>query len=377
MSSFAAALVAQGMSGIKSYKYGYIGEGSKRQTGSSPFASTKGSSSNWQALSTIFNLIGDLEEYIIAEHVTSPWLGSGISTGLKQSSTHYLLMAVSLTEIPLRIQFPLDLYLFESTEQTEVVLYSVLGGTSSVSQVPSESSITRDILPGEALFWLFRPRTIDVVPVPSIKLVSPAPDLTVGNDGIFSAEVIAEDATSVDFYMNGSLLSSVSGIGPSYVFDFPTNLKRAELWHSLSAVATNDQGGRSQARTKIFIKCANGSCDDDGCPVDTVARGMECVPEEINTVMLTSDITIDAGGYQGTYSVKGMTGCCVGPSETYSQPSSGSRTVSIQYTQDASRQWSRLVYIRIGEANFYFSLDTTGKIVSVSNPQLQRYHKMA
>lgn len=373
VSSFAAALVAQGMSSIKSYKYGVDGggEGSMRQTGSSPFASTKGSSSNWQGQSTMFNLIGDLEEYIIAEHVASPFLGNGIITGLKQSSTHKLLMAVSLTEIPQRIQFPLNEYLFQSSEQTEVVLYSIMGSTSSVTQVPSESSITRNISPGEALFWLFRPRTTIVVP--SIEFVSPVPELTVRNDGIVSAEVIAKDATTVDFYINGSLVSSVSGIGPSYSLDFSTHLKRAELWHSLSAVATNDQGARSQARTVVFIKCTSGDCDDNGCPVGTVAQGMECVPEESNTVeMLTSDVIIDVGGYQGTFGVKGMVGCCFNyaTSETYSQPSSGTRTVSIQYTPDASRQWSRLASIHIGEARFYFSLDTTGKIVYVSNPHV-------
>ena len=58
-----------------------------------------------------------------------------------------------------------------------------------------------------------------------------------------------------------------------------------------------------------------------------VARAMKCVSEEDNVVeMLTSDITINAGDYQGTYSVKGMTGCCFnyGTTETYSELSSGS-----------------------------------------------------
>ena len=76
----------------KSYLYQF-GEGN--EDGASPFVSTKDSSSNWQAQSSIFNLIGDLEEYIIAEHVASPWLGKGITTGLKQSPTHYLLIAVN------------------------------------------------------------------------------------------------------------------------------------------------------------------------------------------------------------------------------------------------------------------------------------------
>ena len=104
-----------------------------------------------------------------------------------------------------------------------------------------------------------------------------------------------------------------------------------------------------------------------------VARAMKCVSEEDNVVeMLTSDITINAGDYQGTYSVKGMTGCCFnyGTTETYSELSSGSRTVAIQYTEDASRQWSRIVSIHIGQARFYFSLDTNGRIVYVSNPHV-------
>lgn len=237
-------------------------------------------------------------------------------------------------------------------------------------QVPSGSEDARVILPGEALFWLFRPRTTSVAP--SIKFVSPAPDLTVSNDGIVAAEVHAEDAVRVDFFMNGSQLSSVSGSGP-YLFNFPTANVRAELWHSLSAIATNDQGELSQARTVIFIKCSSGNCDADGCPVGTVARAMKCVSEEDNVVeMLTSDITINAGDYQGTYSVKGMTGCCFnyGTTETYSELSSGSRTVAINYTSNASRQWSRIVSIHIGQARFYFSLDTNGRIVYVSNPHV-------
>lgn len=106
----------------------------------------------WQAQSSIFNLIGDLEEYIIADHVTSPWLGKGITTGLKQSPTHYLLIAVNFAETPLPIQFDQTPYFFQSAEQTEVQLHSIRGATSSVVQVPSGSEDARVILPGEALF---------------------------------------------------------------------------------------------------------------------------------------------------------------------------------------------------------------------------------
>lgn len=365
----AVLLVALGMSGVKSYRFDRTSRSELmevHETGASPFS---GATDLWQAQSSVFNLIEHLEPFILSEHLSSPWLGKNIITGLKASDDHFLLIAVSLAELATPLQF--DLSPYRLTGYDYVVRYRIWGATVDTSIISASSEDT-SIRPGEAFFWLFR-RSSSEDMAPSVAFTTPIPNVIqlAGRD--FTIEVSGDGIHSVEFSWNGQRFATADA------GDFRTNflsigaVPRAGIWHSLSAKAysaSNSNSFASLARTAVMFKC--DGCTDSGCPAGMEVRGWECVQPTGPLPLLTSEIDIDVGGFAGSYSVGGMTGCCFryDTYETFAHAGKGSRTVPITYSDDSERQWTRLVKLSIGSfARVYFSLDTDGKIDYVTNPE--------
>ena len=375
-SSQAAALIAMGMSGLKSYYFDFNGAtradpdniGQSHQTGASPWS---GNTASWQAQASVFNLISDLEPYIIAPHISSPLLGTHMITGLKKGTDHNLLIVVNLSEVQRPLQVDLPLYLFPDFD-TEVVLYRLRGATTSVTTLPSDTTVVdRQIQPGEAYFLLFHRRASITDAVPSIEFTSPVPNLIVGNDGSLAVEVAAKDTARVDFYLDGSLISSIAS-PERFSTIIQTEGLMAGIHHSISAIAFNSQGVSSQARTTVFVECTSDDCDSTTrCRQSKYPQGMSCIDTEPSNDVLSSEIEVDPGLFDRGWGMTGMTTCCFNYDTfiTYSHQTPGLRNVTITIENNVDKGWSKLTKVKLDVyGGFYISLDSNGLIDDISPP---------
>ena len=369
-----SAMVALGLSGVKSYQFDHMAENRANdennhswQTGASPFT---GQTDLWQAQAAAFNLINDIERYIIAHHISSPSLGDDIVTGVKKGNEHFLLIAVSFSEVQRNVTLDLAPYYFPNG--TDIIRYRLLGKDYDVSTVMNRDFDRVKMMPGESFWWLFRP-SIAVEEIPTIHFRTPVPNIVVANSKVLPIEVEGRNIDRVEFFLDGRLLAIVGS--PPFSTKFNTNLTRLGIWHSFSATAFNSINVTNRARTAIFVACDDNDAQNTSreCPSGLVPFGMSCISKSSyndSLAMIPTTIEVDPGSYRGMWSLGRTMGCCYNTYQRFGDfTMSGPRNVSIEIKNDSGKQWSELFGISIvPRGRFFFSMRSDKSIDEISNP---------
>jgi hypothetical protein len=247
---------ARGMAGVRCYSFDsplWKAERGNGQTGSDPLAT---GTNRWAGLSAAFNLIGQLEPYVLGQPLESPDLGEDVAVGARQTDRGRLLIAVNFSEVPHRTKVDLTGYRYEGAPELPLVRYRLHGATLSTESLPPQESHTVDFRPGEAILWLLRARSAasgqaDPSP-PSVWLTQPLPNAIVQGEITIAASAADElGVARVDLLVDGQPVGKVTA--PPYQLRLDTSTLTPHVWHSLTAVAYNAAGQRSEARQMFQV----------------------------------------------------------------------------------------------------------------------------
>ena len=113
-----------------------------------------------------------------------------------------------------------------------------------------------DFRPGEAILWLLRARSAasgqaDPNP-PSVRFTQPLPNAILQGEIAIAASV-ADDVgvVRVDLLVDGQPIGKLTA--PPYQMRLDTSTLTPHVWHSLTAVAYNAAGQRSEARQMFQV----------------------------------------------------------------------------------------------------------------------------
>lgn len=149
--------IAKGFSGVRVYGFEPPNNtfrqndviGGYEQTFASPAGTGVG---RWQAMSTAFNLIKNISQYILQPQANAPDLGSGIYTGVRSGSSGRLIIAINSLETQRNVTIDLSPYLYGSGS---VIQRYRVGLSSSNTSLPTQSaSDSLTLNPGESAVWV-------------------------------------------------------------------------------------------------------------------------------------------------------------------------------------------------------------------------------
>jgi hypothetical protein len=243
--------VVRGQAGVRAYSYDWpgwkddrqnspVGTGD-RQTGSDPFAV---GTDRWQAMSSAFHLVDQLEPYILQPQIHAVDLGPSIVTGARQGTPGTLLAAVNFSEAT--TPATVDLSFYRGSAQ-EMIRYRLRGTTLYSERLPAASTDSVSFLPGESILWVFPA----AAGAPAIKMLSPVRESTVSGQVLIQGEWSASSSpVRSELEIDGSVVASNSGLTP---FTWNTQSYKAGIWHAVSLRAFNASGEMAETRSAFFV----------------------------------------------------------------------------------------------------------------------------
>ena len=313
---------ARGMAGVRAYGYDWsfwkycrandpVGT-TCEQTGCDPVSVD---TDTWQAMSTALNLIKRQEPAVLQMPVHAEDLGPSIVTGARSSGTSNLLMATNFMEGSNTQTVNLTPYMYS----TPIVRLRQLGATLRTDVIANTSSDTVTFAPGESIWWLCEASAAGVPP--AIAFTAPLPNATVAGTITLSVSAAAENGgslSSVAFYVDGTLLGTVTSA--PYTWNWNSTSVTSNIWHSVSAVATDNGGNASEARLAVLVLPNTPDC---AAPTFTPAPGLFASAQQVSIGTTTNGATI-------RYTTDGST-----PTETAGTVYSSALTISSNTTLQA------------------------------------------
>ena len=183
-------------------------------------------------------------------------LGEDFAVGARQTDRGRLLMAVNFSEVPRTVKVDLARYRYEGSRELPLVRYRLHGATLSTESLMPRDSQTADFQPGEAILWLLRARSAAPGPAdaspPSVRFTQPLADALVQGEIVIAADV-ADDVSvaRVELLVDGQPIGKVTQ--PPYRLCFDASPLTPHVWHSLTAVAHDAAGQRSEARQMFQV----------------------------------------------------------------------------------------------------------------------------
>jgi hypothetical protein len=168
--------VIRGMAGVRVYAFDFlqwkIDRLSAGQTGSDPF--TVGVE-RWKAMSTAFNLVKELEPFILQPNTHAVDLGSNLLTGAKRGSNGNLFLALNISEMPEPIKPDLTTYRIG----LPIHRYRLLGSRRLHDVIPDSTRDELTLEAGEGVIYLFTSdQWIDFAPLPNRTVGDPPFELS-------------------------------------------------------------------------------------------------------------------------------------------------------------------------------------------------------
>lgn len=127
------------------------------QSGASPFSPHQDVVDRWQAMSNAFNLIQNLEPYVLSPQINAVDLGADVTTGARElnGNAGHMLIAINMLDNAKTVTVDLTPYLYAGA--SSVTRYHVAGLLSTSETVSNDNSQTVTMAPGEAIVWVFTP----------------------------------------------------------------------------------------------------------------------------------------------------------------------------------------------------------------------------
>ena len=254
---------ARGMAGVRCYSFDSRLWKDERarghgQTGAEPLETGTG---RWAGLATAFNLVGQLEPYLLGKPMAPPWLGEDFVVGARHTDDGRLLLAVNFSEVPQAATVNLSPYQYAGTLKRTIQRYRLRGATLKTERIDPVDREMIEFQPGEAIIWLLRPGAApndrDRIR-PSVRLTAPLPDASVTGEVTIAAQADSEVGISrVEFFVDGKSFGETTAA--PYRVQWNTAAMKPETWHQLTAVAYDLAGGHSQSRQKVRIVEATGT----------------------------------------------------------------------------------------------------------------------
>jgi len=249
---------ARGMAGVRCYSFDSKmwkdgrarGEG---QTGADPLET---GTNRWAGMAAAFNLVAQLEPYLLGKPIAPPPLGEDFVTAARQTDDGRLVMAVNFSETPRSATVDLSRYQYSGPAGRPIVRHRLHGATIATERADMTGRGTVEFQPGEAVVWLLRSRGVSGGghdrDSPRVRLTSPLPDATVAGEVTVAADTAEEGAVSrVEFFVDGTRLGERTA--SPYRIQWNTASVKTGTWHQLTAVAYDRAGNRSEARQKVRV----------------------------------------------------------------------------------------------------------------------------
>ena len=171
----------------------FSGDANSVQPGSNPLYNGTDAVARWQALSNAFNLIADIEPYLLQPKLNSPDYGPSMVTGARTSSYGKMLMMTNWQQT-------------SDTETVNLAEYNPSGGTGTMYRM-SATSLTQGTVsglstqltfgPGETIVFTFPPSTAPVTPTIASFSASPA-SITAGASSTLSWSVSGATSLTIN-----------------------------------------------------------------------------------------------------------------------------------------------------------------------------------
>ena len=266
---------AAGMAGVRIYHFDHehwkyqrahakTGDGGL-QTGAEPF---EVGTDRWLSIAAALRLIENLEPYMLLPQTHAPYLGEGIFTGARKGKDGEMVIAINFTnsvrtidDLPLPSETVHDRILARGGSNSERDagmrnVYRVHGMTLRVERHFPGSRLT--LQPGEAV--------VCVAPVKDGKLqpdknrmtcafVAPLADAHVRGSVpiVVSARTVSNNPVTVEIFADGVALE-VKKTARGFEAVWDATSAKPNVWHGLTAIATDHVGAKTEARTAVFVR---------------------------------------------------------------------------------------------------------------------------
>jgi len=265
---------AAGMAGVRVYSFDYQGwrderrmhepgSGAELQTGAHPF---EAGTDRWFSIAAAFRLIENLEPYMLLPQTHAPYLGDGIFTGARKGQNGEMVIAINFTNgvrtidsLPLpsgEAAAPSD-----NSERTgrrtsaSDVVYRVHGMTLRAERLTS-GPLT--LGPGETVVRVRPMKNGQPESVRGVTCAFTAPLADAHVRGkvkvVVASNVLRGDGAKVEIFADGVALDGVQRVDRGYEVEWDASKAKPGVWHGLTAIATNTDGNKSEARTAVFVR---------------------------------------------------------------------------------------------------------------------------
>lgn len=297
------------------------------QMGINPGSNGQNSTQEWNAVGNAFNLIHDIEPYLLEPKLQSPDYGPDIVTAARSSSYGDMLMMINMSEAP-------------NTQTVDLSQYNPSGGNGTIYRMTWNSLTNASIsgtsenitfAPGETVVWTFPPAANAKPTISSFK-ATPA-SIPSGSSTALSWSVTGVP-TPILTVTPGP--GTVSGSGVSV---FPTSTATYTL------TATNS-GGSATAQTTVTVTSSAPTSTPDTTP-PSVPANLSVTGTTTSTVSLSwtaSTDNVGVTGYKiyrggvvvGTSTITSFTNANLTPSTTYTYTVSAYDAAGNNSTSSAS-----------------------------------------
>ncbi|MCL2700235.1 MAG: hypothetical protein FWE88_00920 [Phycisphaerae bacterium] len=272
---------AAGMAGVRVYSFDYQGWRDERrmnkpgseaelQTGAHPF---EAGTDRWLSMAAAFRLIENLEPYMLLPQTHAPYLGEGIFTGARKGKDGEMVIAINMTNGVRTIDnlpFPSADATDDVTVDAEDRVISRMGIRASATYVVHRvhgMTLRADKYTGGPLTLKPGEAVVRIAPMKDGKrhfikgvtcaFASPLTDAHVRgkvNVVVAAASNTLVEDVKVDIFVGGVALEGVKKTECGFEAVWDASKAKPGVWHGLSAVATDKDGNKTEARTAIFVR---------------------------------------------------------------------------------------------------------------------------
>ncbi|MCL2700760.1 MAG: Ig-like domain-containing protein [Phycisphaerae bacterium] len=261
---------AVGMSGVRIYNFDTLMWKRQRaqakagkshlQTGAEPF---EVGTDRWAAITAAFRLIEQLEPFMLQPLTHAPYLGEGIFTGARKGKDGEMTIAINFVQGERTIpNLPLPFDKASDSSDTAVrrlrasdVVYRVHGMTLRTEPYDGGPLTLK---PGEAVVRVAPKKDDKHVFVNGVTCAFAAPLTDAHVHGkvtvVVKARNISGGDVKVEIFADRVALDGVKKTDRGYEVEWDASKAKPNVWHILSAVATDADGNKSEARTAVFVR---------------------------------------------------------------------------------------------------------------------------
>jgi hypothetical protein len=255
-SAQAMLAVATGMAGVRAYAFdsaawkasrvrAKIGQGNL-QTGAEPFQT---GTDRWNAMSAAFNLIQELEPFLLQPKINALNLGANIVTAARQGPNSRVFMAINFSESDSTVPLDLTPYFYDGASTVKV--YRLLGGSRSSATTAYPAAGGTLIHAGETIVWLFQPNSTAAALEPSVVIASPGVDSLVSGVVPVAASLVDTDqAAALDLLVDGTLIGTTTD---SLQLLWDSSLVQQDASHTLTVISHFPDGTTAQASITVWV----------------------------------------------------------------------------------------------------------------------------